>query len=309
MSSASGDTAVHSCFESCKQDTSALEDNVCIECTSERQGHGKAFETAVVKMIGRDIAKIGGPVAEITLTKHNDRSKQNDNHDFEFSRVDIIDGAIPHPKYSGDGISIKMIKNDCTVCMGKAVSISNNFEVPWSILVAFYVDVIKGGITCKCIKQVFLLHLKPENRSLFFGNCSTREITDLDNVMHDYEVDKSSKEKTDESLEDLRNIVKPIKVILEEKIKEGGGYVSLAQKISKSNKRLQCTINKRPFASLLTKLRPLGQVIEIEEREYPDLFKPIVPKESRGGRKQKTKNRRKKRRIKKTLKVSNRKRR
>jgi len=311
MSSASGgDTADHSCFKACEQDTSALEDKVCLECTSERQGHGKTFEKAVVKMIGRDIAKVGGQSADITLTKHIDKSKQNDNHDFEFSRVDIIDADIPRPKYNSDGISIKMIKEKCGVCMGKAVSISNNFEVPWSILVAFYVDITTDeDVKCKCIERVVLLHLEPEDKQLFFGNCSTREITDLDNVMHDYEVDRSSKEKTEESLDNLRNIVKPIKVILEKKIKDGGGYVSIAQKISTTNKRLQCAFAMTKFNSLLEKLRELGQVIEIEERDYPDLFKPIVPPESSGGKKQKTKNRRKSRRIKKTLKVSNRKRR
>ena len=311
MSSASGDTADHSCFEACEKDTSALEDKVCLECTSERQGHGKTFEKAVVKMIGRDVATVGGQSADITLTKHIDKSKQNDNHDFEFSRVDIIDADIPRPKYNSDGISIKMIKEGCSVCMGKAVSISNNFEVPWSILVAFYVDVIKEGIKCKCIKQVFLLHLEPKDRPLFFGDCSPSEISDLDKVMHDYIVVTSAEDVNvqKESLENLRNIVKPIKVILENKIKDGRGYVSIAQKISTTNKRLQCAFAMTKFNSLLEKLRELGQVIEIEERDYPNLFKPIVPPGSSGGKKQKTKNRRKSRRIKKTLKVSNRKRR
>ena len=313
MSSASGDTADHSCFKACEQDTSALEDKVCLECTSERQGHGKTFEKAVVKMIGRDIAKVGGQSADITLTKHIDKSKQNDNHDFEFSRVDIIDADIPRPKYNSDGISIKMIKEKCGVCMGKAVSISNNFEVPWSILVAFYVDITTDeDVKCKCIERVVLLHLEPEDKQLFFGNCSTREITELDKVMHDYEVVTSKEDENvqKESLENLRDIVKPIKVILEKKIKDGGGYVSIAQKISTTNKRLQCAFATTKFNSLLEKLRELGQVIEIEEREYPDLFKPIVPPGSMGGRIKRTKkHRRKTRRIKKTLKVSNKKRR
>lgn len=313
-SEAGGDKADHSCFEACEQTTSALEDKVCIECTSERQGHGKAFETAVVKMIGRDIANVQGngltQSAANTLEKHFKKSKQNDNHDFEFTRVDIIDDAIPRPKYRADGISIKMIKERCSVCMGKAVSISDNFDTAWSILVAFYEDVAKEGIKCKCIKRVFLLHLEPENRQLFFGNCSPSEITELDKVMHDYTVVTSDEDANvqKESLEHLRDIVKSIKVDLEEKIKDGGGYVSLAQKISTSNKRLQCAFNMTKFNNLLDILGNLGQVIEINKEEYPDLFKPIVPLGSKGGRKTRTiKRRRKTRILQKKLNVSNKK--
>ena len=81
----------------------------------------------------------------------------------------------------------------------------------------------------------------------------------------------------------------------------------MAPKISRGNQRLQCAISPTNFKKLLKELSDLGQVIEIDKDEYPDLFAPIVPPGSRGG--QRTTKRRKSRRIKKTLKVSNRKRR
>jgi len=314
MSSASGETVNHSCFSICEQvnagtNTENLADSVCQECTSERQGHGKAFETEVVKMVGRDIANVQGngqpQAAATTLTKHNQNSRHTDNHDFEFSRVDVHGSAIPQPKYhNSDGISIKMIKEGCSVCMGDAVRISENFATPWSILVAFYVDIITDeGVKCKCIKQAFLLNLDPVNRPYFFGNCSQADVITLRDLMKNFKIG------VDGNLDALRALVVPQKAALERKIQQGDGCISLAQKISNTNKRLQCAVNGKNFKTLLTKLRDLGQVIDIDKNEYPDLFKPIVTRGSRGGRRQRTTKRRKSRRIKKTLKVSNGKRR
>jgi len=312
----SGPPSFHSCFETCAQDTANITESTCIACTLERQGHGKAFESAVIKMIGRDIAndqysgkspKIKADIVNAIFKKCTDdktKLSHTANHDFAFSHVGFVP---PSPKYSGDGISIKMIKDGCSVCMGDAVRIFENFETSWSILVAFYVDKTKDGIKCKCIKKVVLLNLEPVNKSLFFGNCPLDDLKSLKNFIS-VPVDRSS----EASLNKLRGEVKLMKVESEKKIKTveadcKAGYLSLAPKISRGNQRLQCAISSTNFKKLLKELSDLGQVIEIDKDEYPDLFAPIVPPGSRGG--QRTTKRRKSRRIKKTLKVSNRKRR
>ena len=315
----------HSCFETCDQNTANITESTCIACTLERQGHGKAFEHPVYQMIGRDIAnnEYSGEspdfkndiVKQIFEKCTNDKTKLSHtaNHDFAFSHVGFDP---PSPKYRGDGISIKMIKDGCSVCMGDAVRIFENFETSWSILVAFYVDKTKEGIKCKCIKKVFLLNLGPENLELFFGTCRRDGLISLKNHISEFKVETSKEDDTVQknSLQILRDEVKPMKENLEKKyIKpktvEAGckaGYLSLAPKISSSNQRLQCAINSTNFKKLLNELRGLGQVVEIHRDEYPDLFAPIVPPGTIGGKKQKTKNRRKSRRMKKTLKVSNR---
>ena len=286
---------LHSCYDLCEAADAGtlvgnLADTVCQECTTERQGHGKAFETEVVKMIGTDIENAGGQAMATTLAQHNANSGHTDNHDFEFSRVGHARAAadgLAAKYHLSDGISIKMIKEGCQVCMGDAVRISQNFATPWSILVAFYIDIeMPDGRKCKCIKRAYLLNLTPADRVHFFGNVTDAQIVGLRDMMRAFNVGVHG------SLQDLRQLVVPVKNDLQREIRDGGGKLSLAQKISATNKRLQCQIGSAAFVQLMAAL-PAAQVIEIDKADYPDLFKPIVPPGSIGGKRKSTRKRRK----------------
>ena len=288
---------IHPCFSTCndaglKLDPSILVNNTCELCTAERQGHGKPFENRLVEfLIGPDIEGSSGQPTTQTMEKHEERSGHTDNHDFEFSRVDIPSEQIPSKYNLSDGISIKFIKNKCSVCMGDAVNIFNNFSSRWSMLVGFYIDAQKNGVKCKCIKEIYLLNLIPEDRKKFFGNCCQDEVCSLKGFITGWKKSQGDKDA-------LRGQVKPLKTEAQKNIKCGKGVLSLAPKISSTNQRLQCAIAGGNFKKLLAYLREQGRLVEINKKEHPDLFKPIVPrsKTKKGGKKRKrTKKRRKNR--------------
>ena len=290
---------LHPCFETCRDagvgvDPSILINNTCEICTAERQGHGKPFENRLVMhLMGPDIENKSGQPTNATISKHNDRSGHTDNHDFEFSRVDVNSENIPDRYNNSDGISIKFIKEKCSVCMGDAVNIFNNFQTRWSMLVGFYNDVVKNGIKCKCVKKIYLLNLIPDDVKIFFGDCCLDEVCSLKSFIINW------KDKTAEGKINLRKETKPQKTKAQKNIKCGKGILSLAPKISSSNQRLQCAISGGNFKKLLTFLNDQGRLIEISKEEYPDLFKPIVPRQTKKGGKKKTQkaNRNKKRKT------------
>ena len=295
----------HPCFKTCKDagvgvDPSILVNNICEMCTAERQGHGKPFENRLVMyLMGPDIENKSGQTTNSTISKHNDRSGHTDNHDFEFSRVDINTENIPDRYNESDGISIKFIKEKCSVCMGDALNIFNNFKTRWSMLVGFYNDVIRNDIKCKCIKKIYLLNLLPSDVTTFFGNCCLDEICSLKNFI------TSWKDKTKEGKNELRKQTKPQKSQAQKNIKCGKGILSLAPKISSSNQRLQCAISGGNFKKLLSFLNEQGRLVEISKQEYHDLFKPIVPRQTTKGGKRKTKSKRKTRTKRKTRRKRN----
>lgn len=279
---------MHPCFSTCRNagvgvDPSLLINNTCEMCTAERQGHGKPFENRLVMhLMGLDIENKSGQPTNTTITKHNDRSGHTDNHDFEFSRVDVNPENIPDKYNNSDGISIKFIKEKCSVCMGDAVNIFNNFQTRWSLLIGIYNDVVKNGIKCKCVKKIYLLNLIPDDVTKFFGDCCLDDVCSLKTFITNW------KDKTAEGKINLRKETKPQKTKAQKNIKCGKGILSLAPKISSSNQRLQCTISGGNFKKLISFLNEQGRLIEIDKEEYPDLFKPIVPHQTKSGGKRKT---------------------
>lgn len=157
-------------------------EQACLVCSMAKTAHGKAWEGPVCKMFIDDIGYRDDKASLFSDWELNSNLDPTAPHDISEKLMGVnwdgvcLDGTPIREKY-GDGISVKLIKKGCDVCMGKIERIWHHFEEgPWSMIVGFYEmkkKKIKGeNVMCLCIDKIynvpFLRGLV--DRELVFGN-------------------------------------------------------------------------------------------------------------------------------------------
>jgi len=100
---------------------------VCLTCNMAKTAHGKAWEGPVCKMFIDDIGYGEDKEALFANWETNSRLDATAPHDISEELMGIEWSQEIKDKY-GDGLSVKLIKKGCEVCMGKIERIWNHFE-------------------------------------------------------------------------------------------------------------------------------------------------------------------------------------
>ena len=152
---------------------------VCLICGLAKTAHGKVWEGPVCKMFIDDMNLTG----EMNLSEDRkkeiyetwkDKSEKDNTapHDIDEKLMGIDWSEKIKNKY-GAGVSVKLIKKGCDVCMGKLETIWSHFnEGQWSMVVGFYEIKKINGVQCLCINNVYYIPFLRtiEDRKLFFGD-------------------------------------------------------------------------------------------------------------------------------------------
>jgi len=163
-------------------DTGDIE-QVCMVCNMAKTSHGKAWENPACKMFLDDIGYNGADKETLFSDwKINSALDNTAPHDISEELLGIewnglcLDGTPIREKY-GNGVSVKLIKKGCDVCMGKIERIWDHFgDGPWSMIVGFYemkkVNIGGENIQCLCIDKVYYIPFLRGlvDRELVFGN-------------------------------------------------------------------------------------------------------------------------------------------
>lgn len=157
-------------------------EQVCETCSLAKTAHGKVWEKPVCRAVLNDF---GFATDSTDFNLHYNEWLENSAidttapHDIAENLMPgwswddgiTLDGTPIKEKY-GEGISVKLIKKGCDVCIGKLSRIWDHFtEGPWSMIVGFYDERVVNGVKCLCIDQVYYLpFINPEiDKELFFG--------------------------------------------------------------------------------------------------------------------------------------------
>ena len=157
--------------------------NSCQICSlREKTGHGKLWESPVCKYILTDFGFIPGSEEFNSIYNtwlRNSNIDTTSPHDIDAKLMGISwegratkSGQPVKEKY-GDGISIKLIKKGCDICMGKLSRIWEHFDQgPWSMIVGFYSEKKIEGVKCLCIESVYYIPFvnQQEGKKAFFGD-------------------------------------------------------------------------------------------------------------------------------------------
>ena len=153
-------------------------DGICLICGSAKTAHGKVWEGPVCKMFIDDMNLTGEMDLSDDIKKHkydiwnyNSNKDTTSPHDIDEKLMEIYWSKGIKNKY-GVGVSVKLIKRGCDVCMGKLENIWKHFnEGPWSMIVGFYELKTIDDVECLCIDEVYYLpFLRGKvDRDLFFG--------------------------------------------------------------------------------------------------------------------------------------------
>ena len=155
----------------------------CMVCNMAKTSHGKAWEKPACKMFLDDIGYVG--TDKETLFSDWEINSALDHtapHDISEDLLGVewngscLDGTQIKEKY-GNGISVKLMKKGCDVCMGKIERIWNHFgDGPWSMIVGFYekrkINIDGENVECLCIDKVYYIPFLRGlvDRELVFGN-------------------------------------------------------------------------------------------------------------------------------------------
>lgn len=147
--------------------------STCAVCPKKgKTQHGKLWESPVCKYIINDIISM----SDITLDKDTLFNTWKYNSDIDTTAIHDISPELLGMEWNkkiiakyGSGVSIKLTKNKCDVCMGDIGRIYNNFKEPWSIVAGFYTEQNIGSIKCKCVTKVYFLNAQSFNKAHFFG--------------------------------------------------------------------------------------------------------------------------------------------
>ena len=148
----------------------------------EKTGHGKLWESPVCKYILTDFNFIPGSDEFKSIYNtwlRNSNIDTTSPHDIDAKLMGISwDGLVTKSGQSvkekyGDGISIKLIKKSCDICMGKLSRIWEHFDQgPWSMIVGFYSEKMIEEVKCLCIESVYYIPFvnQQEGKKAFFGD-------------------------------------------------------------------------------------------------------------------------------------------
>jgi len=149
---------------------------VCLVCGKDKTQHGKIWEQPVCNMFIDELGYSGKDKQRIfDIWRKNSEKDTTAEHDIDDTLMRGSWTKAPRGfemlKKYGDGISVKLIKHGCDVCMGKLDRIFKHFERPWSMIVGFYEEKEINGVSCLCIEEVYFLpFINPKkNRIDFFG--------------------------------------------------------------------------------------------------------------------------------------------
>jgi hypothetical protein len=158
-------------------------EQVCETCSLAKTAHGKVWENPVCRAVLNDF---GFDTDSTDFNLHYNEWLENSAidttapHDIAENLMPgwswddgrTLDGRKIKEKY-GEGISVKLIKKGCDVCIGKLSRIWDHFnDGPWSMIVGFYKEKKINGVKCLCIDQVYYVPFLRgrTDRDLFFGD-------------------------------------------------------------------------------------------------------------------------------------------
>ena len=150
-------------------------EQVCEICSLAKTAHGKAWEKPVCRAILNDFGiETGSDEFNLHYNKwlENSATDTTAPHDIAEDLMEMEWNDQITQKY-GNGISIKLIKKGCDVCIGKLSRIWDHFnDGPWSMIVGFYKEKKINGVKCLCIDQVYYVPFLRgrTDRDLFFGD-------------------------------------------------------------------------------------------------------------------------------------------
>ena len=300
----------HDCFEICDQGN-ILEDEddpVCAQCEGNaKTAHGIAWERAVNHMVSMDIAN-NESAGRVLHEKWRSNTGSTDIHDIDF-KAHLKLPSLPeniNVKY-GNGVSVKLIQQKKSVCMGKLQRIYDNFNHKWSIVVGFYVIKQKGGFKCLCVQEAYLIKFNnpvdssppPTDRDVFFGSgdkvVDPQEFEKLRLLIHEAH-EFMGKHRNDGGkggsggrralkrgdifdTQALKAEGKELDAkidVISKKIRTSGGLLNDAIKLSGDNKRLQGAMTYNKFKAWVKTKIADGSAEQLTAEKYPRLFAPVL---------------------------------
>jgi len=282
----------HSCFKICKETHLSVTSQYCEVCGASVQAHGDLFEARYGAQIALEIATEERKIGNIKQEQIQERAKEiftywidvtskgkgkTDPFDIDFGsgKSQIPGGHYPtvsskvikimQRKY-GIGISVKIAcdsGNGPAPCLGDMCRISEHFEkLEWTLLVGVY----KQQEDCKCITNIHLLKISPDDRTKFFCSITSDDIYRLHGrCSTTYMKGKEHWGKTGKSQYLSNPTVKQMKT----------NKTMLLTPTPKPT-RLQCYINANNFKKLLEIFKRADKASSLTKTRFPELYKPIL---------------------------------
>lgn len=299
----------HPCFSICQKGNILpdIDNPVCTQCEGgAKTAHGIAWERAVSHMVFMDIAQNNESAGRALHEKWRSSTGPTDIHDIDFkAHLKLSPTENIKAKY-GNGVSVKLIQQGKSVCMGKLQRIYDNFNDKWSIVVGFYTINQKGGFKCYCIQEAYLIKFNnpvgssppPTDRDVFFGSgdkaVDPQEFENLRLLIHEAH-EFMGKNRNDgkeggsggrlalrkgdifdaPALKEEGKQLDAKMGVISKKIRDSGGLLNDAIKLSGDNKRLQGAMTYKRFKTWVKTKIADGSAMQLTGEKLW-LFAPVL---------------------------------